>query len=293
MHWLQVQIELGDLEAEPVEQALLGIGAMAIDHSNAGDDPIFEQDPGSAHKWRTTRLTALFDADASKTAIRLHVAAAIAPAAMPGIEFNRLEDRDWVRHWRQSARPMDFGGGLWVCAPGQACPAERATVVTIVPGPGFGTGSHATTRLCLAWLSRRQPRGMSILDFGCGSGILAIAGVALGAHAAVAVDIDESALAAATDNAKLNNCQRRLDIMPADRLDPAARFDVIVANILSDTLIGLEPRLRQHCHSGTDIALSGILKPQAEAVISAYRPWIQLGLSAEQDDWVLLNGTVH
>lgn len=293
MHWLQARIDLGKLEAEPLEKALLDIGAIAIEYSDAGDDPIFEESPGDSPGWKSAQLTALFDASASKTAIQLRVAASVSPAPMPDIRFVRFEDQDWVQRWQKMQRPLQFGRNLWICAPGQTRPDPGATVVTIVPGLGFGTGSHATTRLCLEWLAKQSLGGKTLLDFGCGSGILAIAGLALGADRAVAIDIDDNALNAARENAARNRCLDRLEVLSADRLDNSSRFDLIVANILMNTLIDLEPELQAHSRSGTDISLSGILRSQVDAVQSAYARWVKLTPAAERDEWVMLTGTVH
>jgi ribosomal protein L11 methyltransferase len=293
MNWLQVRIDLGELRAEPVEQALLDMGAVTIQYSDAGDNPIFEPAPGTTPLWNTTQMSALFEVGVSETAIQLIVAKSITPAPIPSIYFTLLEEQDWVASWKRNLPPMQFGQHLWICPPGSTCPDDRATIVTIEPGLGFGTGAHATTRLCLEWLSQRQLRDKTVLDLGCGSGILGIASLALGASRVTAVDIDEHALTATRENAQRNDCLAQLQVLLADRLDPSIRFDLIVANILSGTLIELESDLRGHSQSGTDIALSGILTSQADEVVSAYERWIHLKRSAEQGDWVILTGAIN
>jgi ribosomal protein L11 methyltransferase len=293
MNWLQVRIDLGELRAEPVEQALLDMGAVTIQYSDAGDNPIFEPAPGTTPLWNTTQMSALFEVGVSETAIQLIVAKSITPAPIPSIYFTLLEEQDWVASWKRNLPPMQFGQHLWICPPGSTCPDDRATIVTIEPGLGFGTGAHATTRLCLEWLSQRQLRDKTVLDLGCGSGILGIASLALGASRVTAVDIDEHALTATRENAQRNDCLAQLQVLLADRLDPSIRFDLIVANILSGTLIELESDLRGHSQSGTDIALSGILTSQADEVVSAYERWIHLKHSAEQGDWVILTGAIN
>lgn len=293
MNWLQVRIALGELLAEPVEQALLDMGAVTIEYSDAGDNPIFEPAPGTTPLWNSMQISALFDGSVSETAIQLTVAKSISPAPLPGIQFDILEDQDWVSNWRRDLSPMRFGAHLWICPAGYACPDGQAKVVTMEPGLGFGTGSHATTRLCLEWLSQRYLRKKTVLDFGCGSGILGIASLALGAGRATAVDIDEHALTATTENAQRNNCLEQLQVLSAGYLDSSAGFDLIVANILSRTLIDLEPDLRACSQSGTEIALSGILTSQTDEVAGAYEQWINLKCSAQQDEWVILTGTVN
>lgn len=293
MNWLQVRIDLGELQAEPVEQALLAVGAVAIQYSDAGDNPIFEPAPGATPLWRATQLSALFEGGASETAIQLSIAEAIVPSPMPSIHFATFADQDWVQRWQESLQPMQFGRNLWVCAPGETCPDNQATVVTIAPGLGFGTGAHATTRLCLEWLASQPLHAKTVLDFGCGSGILAITSLALGAAQATAVDIDAHALRATRDNAQSNRCLAQLQVLSTDRLEQTASFEVIVANILSNTLIELESNLRGHCRPGTAVVLSGILTAQAAGVARAYEQWIKLALSAVREDWVILTGTVN
>jgi len=293
MNWLQVRIDLGKLRVEPIERALLDIGAVTIEYSDAADDPIFEPEPGTTPLWNAMQIAALFENCVSETLIRLAVAQSITPAPMPNMHFAIIEDQDWVTNWQRDLSPMQFGQHLWICPTGIAAPDDKAMVVTIEPGLGFGTGSHATTRLCLEWLSRQQLQKKTVLDFGCGSGILGIASLALGASRVTAVDIDEHALTAARDNARRNDCLAQLQVLPAQHLNPIARFDVIMANILSSTLIELEPNLRIYSQSGAHIGLSGILTSQADEVVSAYEKWIDLKCSAEQDDWVILTGTVN
>lgn len=293
MNWLQVGIDLGELQAEPVEQALLDVGAVAIQYSDAGDNPIFEPAPGATPLWRATQLSALFEGGASETAIQLSIAEAIVPSPMPSIHFATFEDQDWVQRWQEDLQPMQFGQNLWVCAPGETSPDNQATVVTIAPGLGFGTGAHATTRLCLEWLASQPLHEKTVLDFGCGSGILAITSLALGASQATAVDIDAHALQATRDNAQRNRCLAQMQVLSTDRLERTASFEVIVANILSNTLIELESNLRGHCRPGAALVLSGILTAQAAGVARAYEQWIKLAISAVREDWVILTGTVN
>jgi len=293
MTWLQVRINLGALRADPVEQTLLDMGAVAIEYSDAGNNPIFEPAPGATPLWATSQISALFEGGASETAIQLAVAKSIAPTPMPSMHFATIEDQNWIAKWQQSLSPMQFGPHFWICPPGNTCPDAKAKVVMMEPGLGFGTGSHATTRLCLEWLSQRQLHHKTVLDFGCGSGILGISSLILGATHATALDIDEHALTATTANARRNGCLEQLAVLTANRLEANASFDLIVANILSNTLIELEPDLQGYSQPGTDIALSGILTSQANEVVRAYERWINLKCSAHRDDWVILTGTVN
>ena len=244
--WLQVQIDLGDIGPDPVEQALVELGAVCIEFSDAGNEPILEPDPGTTPLWEKVRVAALFGVDTSETAIRLAIAGSLTPDPMPLVRFSIIEDKDWIAEWKQNLKPAVFGGALWVCPPDTACPATGGVSITMEPGLAFGTGSHPTTALCLEWLANQPLQQKSILDFGCGSGILGIAGIALGASHVTAVDIDKQALTATLENSQRNRCANHLKVCAAELLDTAETFDLIVANILSGTLIALEPVLRRH-----------------------------------------------
>jgi len=296
MNWLRVHIDLERINPSPVEQALVGLGAASIELSDAADNPILEPAPGKTPLWPTLRLSALFDAAIDATAIRLAVAGAIEAAPMPAMHFESVADQDWIKNWRQTLQPMRFGRNLWICPTGSTCPEPDGIVIKLDPGLAFGTGSHPTTALCLDWLANSAHHGDTVLDYGCGSGILSIAALVLGADRVLGVDLDEQALRATRDNAKINHVAERLDITRpeaanCDRIGDQ-KFDLIVANILSGTLIELAAELRGLSRTGTRIALSGILSDQTESVTAAYRPWIEFEPPIERDNWVLLSGTV-
>ena len=296
MNWLRVHIELEDNDPAPVEQALLGLGAVSIELSDAADDPIFEPAPGSAPLWPTLHLRALFVDSIDDTAIRLAVAGAIDGGSLPAMRFEPIADRDWIESWRQSLEPMKFGRNLWIYPTGSPCPEPGATVVELDPGLAFGTGSHPTTALCLDWLADGTAPSGTVLDYGCGSGILSIAALALGAGRVLAVDLDEQALRATLDNADRNRVTGRLTVArpeaARDKAGERQAFDRIVANILSGALVELSGELRGFARTGTRIALSGILTGQADRVAAAYRPWVDFAPPIERDDWILLTGTV-
>ena len=208
MSWLHVQIDLDDIQPEPVEQALAGLGAKSIAYSNGGNEAILEPAPGVTALWKNVRITALLDKDLSETAVRLAVAASIAPARIPPIRFSILEEQDWLAKWQKSLRPMRFGPHFWVCPPETTCPDPQGISIRISPGLAFGSGFHPTTALCLEWLAIQQIDEKSVLDFGCGSGILGIASLALGASRVTAIDHDEQALTATRNNARQNRMFR-------------------------------------------------------------------------------------
>ncbi|MBT8441634.1 MAG: 50S ribosomal protein L11 methyltransferase [Gammaproteobacteria bacterium] len=292
MSWLKVQIEVDEAMAAALEAALTTFGAVSIGLADAADQPILEPAPGATPLWQRIRLTALFDPDVDETTVRLAVASAMEQGVLPEVTFDIVENEDWVARLREELTPLQFGEHLWVCPPGKTCPDPAATVIAMEPGLAFGTGAHPTTSLCLEWLADNPPRERTVLDFGCGSGILAIASLALGASRVTGVDIDRQALTATRENARRNIGGERLDVRAPEELDDATTFDVLMANILSGTVIELAPTLRKFCHSGTNIALSGILTQQAETVVAVYRAWCDMNAPIIDDGWVLLTGTV-
>jgi ribosomal protein L11 methyltransferase len=288
--WLLIQVELGRLDPGPVEAALLAIGAETIELSDAGDRPILEPGPGETPLWPDVRLRALMSPEVPELQVQLAIAAATTPGPLPRISFSRLGDRDWIKAWREDLQPMRFGKRLWICGHGEPGPGPAARVVRLEPGLAFGTGSHPTTALCLEYLDRHCRASDEILDFGCGSGILAIAAAALDAASATAVDNDPQALIAARQNAVRNRVADRIRVMAPHEMAAGARYDGVVANILSGTLIALAPDLADRCRPGAWLALSGILDSQAQAVRAAFAPWAALDDTHERDGWVLLAG---
>lgn len=292
MTWLKVQIDVDEAQVAPLEAVLTTFGATAIELADAADQPIVEPAPGATPLWNRVRLTALFAPAMEKTTIHLAVASVMGPGALPPISFDVIENEDWVSKIRDELVPLRFGRNLWVCPPGKPCPDQDGTIITLEPGLAFGTGTHPTTSLCMDWLAANPPAGRDVLDYGCGSGILAVASLVLGAASVTAVDIDEQALVATRDNAQRNTGSERLTVTPAGGLDESRAYDVLLANILSGTLIELAPTLRSLCRTGTTIALSGILTEQANAVADVYQAWCDMNSPVERDGWVLLTGTV-
>jgi len=293
MSWLKVQVDVDEACVDPLESVLTAFGAVAVEFADAEDQPILEPAPGATPLWRRVRVTALFEASTSHTEIQLAIASVMEPGALPAIRFGIIEDEDWVARLRDELVPLQFGKDLWVCPPGKAPDGPATTIITMEPVLAFGTGTHPTTSLCMDWLAENPPRDLHILDYGCGSGILGISALALGAASVTGVDIDRQALTATRNNAERNSGSERLVTYEPDALPDSTKCDVLVANILSGTLIDLAPTLRQHCHAGTAIALSGILTEQAESVAAAYREWAQMQAPTEREGWVLLTGTVN
>lgn len=294
MAWQQLVIELGTLDPDAVEAPLLELGAASVTLADAGDSPVLEPAPGETPLWPATLLTALFDAAHDLDEIAAAVAERLGLAGLPEYRIEALEDRDWEREWLRDFGPMQFGNRLWVCPRGTAPPDPAAVVVELDPGLAFGTGTHPTTALCLAWLDSLPLEGCTVIDYGAGSGILAIAALKLGAERALAYDIDPQAVIATRENAKANGVGERLDITlrQADLVEPA---DVVVANILAGPLIELATQILDLTITGGRLVLSGILSEQVPEVSSAYASGLRLDPPVFRDQdgqtWARLTGT--
>lgn len=294
MAWRQFALDVDSLDAERTESALLDLGALSVTFSDAGDDPILEPPPGETPLWCTTRVTALFDADADLDAVDGALAAALGVTLLRTRRVEEIADRAWEREWMKDLQPLQFGKRLWV-VPGEAhepdgARCDGAVVIRLDPGLAFGTGTHPTTALCLTWLAGLDLQDGVVLDFGCGSGILGVAALMLGAREVDAVDIDLQAVVASRQNAERNGVGDRL--CAGRQLSCVTkRYDVVVANILARTLIENAEGICNAARPGGTIALSGILCSQADEVADAYREALDLLPPATMGEWVLLSGT--
>jgi ribosomal protein L11 methyltransferase len=287
MPFLQLTFDIGKSDPEPLENALLELGAASVTLEDAANDPVLEPAPGETPLWPTIRLRALFDGDTDADVITSAVSLRLPQAAAPLV--TRLEDRAWEREWLKDFRPMRFGRRLWICPGGQPAGDVDAVRVELDPGLAFGTGTHATTAMCLEWLDGRDLRGRALVDYGCGSGILAIAALKLGASSARAVDIDPQALIATRENAGRNGVLSGLVVTGEPALAEASA-DVLVANILAGPLVELAPILAAAIREGGELALSGVLAEQLDAVTAAYRPWFDIAFTGTRDGWGLIGG---
>lgn len=287
MPWLQVKIDTESARADAVEDAFNELGAVSITYEDAGDAPLLEPAPGAMPLWETVRLLALFPDDVEPADIRSALAACSDDTAEP--EFERIADREWERVWLDDWQPLRFGRRLWVAPLGTSIDQPDAVVVRLDPGLAFGTGTHATTALCLEWLECRTLADCHVLDFGCGSGILAIAALLLGARTATAVDIDPQALEATRANAEVNGVTERLHTREADA-PLSASFDLVVANILAEPLIRNADLLATHQPPGAGLALAGLLTEQADAVSEAFTSGYFIDRGGEREGWTLLEG---
>jgi ribosomal protein L11 methyltransferase len=288
MVWLQFSVEVPANQVDAVSEAFTAINALSITVLDAGDEPLLEPAPGETPLWSMTRIVALFEGNENAAKIKQQFNTAFS-GPLPDILVERLEDRDWSSTWRDTFGQMCFGERLWVCPVGESPPDTEAIIVHLDPGLAFGTGTHTTTALCLEWLDAHPPVNQQVVDYGCGSGILAIAACKLGAKKAFAVDIDPQALQATRENASRNGINAGLKVLLPGELD-ADPVDLIIANILARPLIELSAELANNVASGGTILLTGILAEQAEAVMLAYTPCFDFVMPVVRENWVLLEG---
>jgi len=285
-------MDLESLDVDAVEIVFERHGACSVTLTDAGDKPVLEPGPGETPLWSESRITGLFGADADLDALVADLAATFELGDLPPHRIETLEDRPWEREWLRDFGAMQFGRRLWVL-PGDATAPDDAVHVRLDPGLAFGTGTHPTTALCLEWLDGLEIDGRTLLDFGCGSGILAIAAVRLGAASATAMDIDPQAVAATRANARHNGVEERIEILGSDA-EIGRQFDLVVANILAGPLVDLAQSVATRLSSGGELALSGILSEQVDGIMSAYAPWIDLDPPAYREfggqRWVRLSG---
>ena len=292
MPWLQVRLAITPEQAETYEDALLEVGAVSVTFMDAEDQPIFEPDLGTTPLWSHTHLLALFEADTDADAVFAHLHL-LTGAALPEHQAEVIADQDWERSWMDNFQPMRFGQRLWIVPSWHAAPEPDAVNLLLDPGLAFGTGTHPTTALCLEWLDGQDLQDCNVLDFGCGSGILAIAALLLGAKQAVGTDIDYQAIEASRDNAERNGIDAsRFPLYLPEQL-PAEQADVVVANILAGPLVALAPQITSLVKPGGRLALSGILAEQGEDVAAAYADAFDLDPLCIRDGWVRISGRRH
>lgn len=290
MPWLQLNIITPRQDVERLEDALLESGAVSVTLQDNADQPIFEPGLGETPLWDTVRITGLYDAEIN-TVEASAVAANIFGRELPEHAWELLEDKDWEREWMSSYHAIRCGERLWICPSWQQPPEPDKINLMLDPGLAFGTGTHPTTFMCMQWIDQQDFTGLDIVDYGCGSGILGIATLLMGAKKVIGIDIDPQALLATTENAKRN--QLPLDAMPVflPPKCPKIQADIVLANILAGPLAELAPALNTLTKPGGKICLSGILAVQAETVKAAYSQWFDFDPNTQQEEWVRLTAT--
>lgn len=288
--WLQLSLTVDRGRSPLIEMLFERLGALAVTLGDAGNEPMLEPGPGETPVWQSTRVTGLFAGDSDVDDLRHAIDRALSADVSRHLGVERIEDRAWERAWLDDFEAMRFGDRLWIRPTGRAVEEDDAVVIDLDPGLAFGTGTHPTTALCLTWLDRHPPRGLDVIDFGCGSGVLAIAAAKLGAAQVDAIDHDPQALLATRDNARHNDVDDRVHVGQADSLSGAA-VDLVIANILSNVLVDLADRLIALTKPGGHLVLAGLLQDQADGVRDAFSPAIAWEQPLIRDDWMLLHGT--
>ncbi|HIC8859225.1 TPA: 50S ribosomal protein L11 methyltransferase [Aeromonas hydrophila] len=288
MPWIQIRINATAKTADKVSNMLLGRGAQAVTFMDAKDVPVYEPMPGETPLWGETEVMGLFDAETDPAPTIAFFQQIFGEDV--GYKVEQLEDKDWVREWMDHFHPMQFGERLWICPSWRDVPNPDAVNVMLDPGLAFGTGTHPTTALCLQWLDGLDLAGKTVVDFGCGSGILGIAALKLGAARVIGIDIDPQAIQASRDNAERNDVADQIELyLPADQPQDV-EADVVVANILAGPLRELAPLIAGHGKAGSLMALSGVLESQAPELETIYGQWFEMDPTAVKEEWCRLSG---
>lgn len=290
MPWREVLIKTSASEIEQVEDLLLELGATCVTLRDAKDQPLLEPAPGEQPLWDEVIAIGLFSAESDLDAIANELRMRLASSTPDTVTTCEVPEQDWERAWMADYHPMRFGKRLWICPSWADLPAGAEVILRLDPGLAFGTGTHPTTALCLEWLDANPPSGLKVIDYGCGSGVLAIAALLLGASHCHAVDIDSQALTATRDNAQRNGiAMARLRTSSPEAL-AGGSADLLLANILSGPLTELAARFAELLRPGGTVVLSGILADQAAAVAAAYGPWFDVAAPTYRDEWARLEG---
>ncbi len=288
MAWLQLRVH--SRYPEFVDEILQACGASAVSFIDAEDDPVLEPAPGETPLWSNTVTLGLFPEKTDLQPVLDALREQLPDADTLQVSDELVEDQDWVRVWLKDCPPLKFGERLWVCPHEKRVDEPGSVTLLLDPGLAFGTGTHPSTALCLEWLATHDVSDQHVLDFGCGSGILAIAALLLGARHAVAYDIDPQAIQATRDNAVANGVSDRLTTVDPERRVEPFPADLVLANILARPLIELAPQLSATIRSGGALVLAGLLDRQADEVRAAYAPWFDFEPDHCRDGWTRLYG---
>ncbi|MBA6414089.1 50S ribosomal protein L11 methyltransferase [Parahaliea sp. F7430] len=294
MSWLQLRLDTHPEQVESLEELMLATGSVAVTMEDNADQPVLEPGVGETPLWQQIRLTGLYLADTDMKAVLAQFPPALLDKCNQRVEI--LEDKDWEREWIKHYQPMRFGSRLWVCPSWLEPPEPDAVNLLLDPGLAFGTGTHPTTALCLSALADMDLQDKAVVDYGCGSGILAVAALKLGATRALGVDNDPQALVASRDNAARNSLAEESLSLSLPGSEVLAQWqqqaDVVVANILAGPLMELSDTLLGLARPGATVLISGLLASQAESLCAHYAAQLQLSVAGQQDDWVCLQGVL-
>ncbi len=291
MAWHQISVITGEDAAPKVADFFSDIGAVSVTYMDAEDEPVYEPAIGETKIWSQTRVIALYELTADPARIKAQAFERFQQGTLNDWECEAIEDQVWERAWMEHYRPMKFADKLWVCPTGQEQQEENTVCLILDPGLAFGTGTHPTTALCLEWLASNDLTGKTVIDYGCGSGILAIAAVLLGAKEAYAIDIDPQAVTATINNSEKNQVEDKIISCLAGQFMAApVEADVVLANILAKPLIEMSGQITGLLLEKGELVLSGILAEQAQSVVDAYQPFIGLDENVQQEDWIRLTG---
>ncbi|MCW8346257.1 MULTISPECIES: 50S ribosomal protein L11 methyltransferase [Vibrio] len=292
MPWIQIKLNATNDNAELIGDMLMEeTGALSVTFLDAQDTPVFEPLPGETRLWGDTDIVALYDAETDTKLVLEQIKASNMLVAGFAHKVEQLEDKDWEREWMDNFHPMQFGQRLWICPSWRDVPEPDAINVMLDPGLAFGTGTHPTTALCLEWLESLDLAGKTVIDFGCGSGILAIAAIKLGAAKVIGIDIDPQALVASKDNAQRNGVADQLELyLPQDQPENLLA-DVVVANILAGPLRDLSAVIKSLVKDQGKLAMSGVLDTQAEDVANYYRDEMTVDPIVELKEWCRISAT--
>ncbi|NVJ66504.1 MAG: 50S ribosomal protein L11 methyltransferase [Gammaproteobacteria bacterium] len=291
MSWIQLKFDYQNPDAESLSDYLMELGALAVTFLDAEDKPILEPKPGETPLWKHLIVLSLFEAN-TETAVLDKVLANSDFSAHFGKDYQWeiIRDQDWERAWMDSFKPMQFGERVWIVPSWHESPDPNAVNIKLDPGLAFGTGTHPTTALCLQWLDGADLDGKTVIDYGCGSGILTLAALLLGAEKVYAVDIDPQAIDATRENLKRNDISQEKLVLGLPEQVALPQADVLVANILAEPLRQLSESIANSVKSGGDLVLSGLLNEQADELNAIYQQWFTMEAPASEGDWSRLSG---
>jgi ribosomal protein L11 methyltransferase len=284
MDWLQIILDVDADKVETISEELMALGAVSVTLQDSENEPLYEPPLNTTPLWKRTQIVGLFESDIDSTKLLNQLETVL--TVLPPYRLQKLEDKEWTRVWMDEFHPMQFGERIWICPSWQTPPNPQAVNILLDPGLAFGTGTHPTTALCLEWLDQQNDlAGKTLVDYGCGSGILAMTAVKLGAAQVWAVDNDPQALLATQDNAKKNQVETAISpILPAQL--PDQKFDGLFANILAMPLVELATTFAAHLKVDAPLVLSGILTEQTNEVVAAYQPYFTIIDIKVRDNWV-------